>query len=163
MIPQVLEASSTRSGQAANREEWLTWAAVALRPWFAAHGYDIPLRLRIGVGALAVSHRTLGALYPQSDALGFKHITISPFVDDPATVVLILVHELIHAILPAEELHGARFQAAARALGLAAPFTRIHAEERLRRHVEGLVHKLGRYPHRAPLAEGAIYSVQGAR
>lgn len=158
MIPQVLEPPSDH--RIANREEWLTLAAVALRPWFAARGYEIPLRLRVGVGALSVSRRTLAVFYPQADMDGFRHITISPFIDDPATVVLVVAHELIHAILPVEELHGPRFQAAARAIGLRPPFTTIQAEPELMAHVQGVVRRIGRYPHRAPLPQGGVFSVR---
>jgi hypothetical protein len=159
VIPQTLRQAPDADERPWSREAWLTSAAVLLRPWFSARGYEIPLRLRVGVGALGLSQRILGVLYPERDAEGFRHITISPFIDDPATVALVLVHELIHAVLPAEELHGPRFQAAALALGLRAPFTTICASDELRAHVEGLVRKLGRYPHRAPLAQGAVFSL----
>lgn len=159
MIPQSLQPERSPA-TVANREAWLTDAAVLLRPWFSARGYEIPLRLRIGVGALGLSRRTLGVFYPQADTDGFRHITLSPFIDDSNTVVLVLVHELIHAILPAEELHGAAFRAAAVALGLTPPFAMIQAGEDLKGEVDRIVRRLGRFPHRAPLATGAIFSVR---
>lgn len=159
MIPQVLTAALAEP-RPINRETWLTHAAILLRPWFAARGYEIPLRLRLGVGALGVSRRTLGVLYPERDQEGFLHITISPFIDDPVTVVLVLVHELIHAILPSDEVHGARFRTAAARLGLQPPYTLVRAGPELTREVTRLVGRLGRYPHRAPLAAGAVFSLR---
>lgn len=131
-----------------NREQWLTHLAILLRPWFSAQGYEIPLRIRLGVGALSISRHRLGVCFP-IDRDGFQHITISPFIDDPVTVAAVLVHELIHAILPADEVHGVRFARAARALGLEGRLTTVTPSPRLRSHLEQLLRRVGPYPHRA--------------
>lgn len=160
MIPQRLP-SPPAPGALGGREAWLSGAAVLLRPWFRARGFEIPLRLRIGVGALGHSRRVLGAFFPETDADGFRHITVSPFIDDSVTVIVVLVHELVHAILPPQVLHGRAFQAAANRLGLRAPFSMIDPSEDLAEQAMRIVHTLGRYPHRAPLLGGGVFSLAG--
>lgn len=160
MIPQRLPEPAT-PGSLGGREAWLSGAAVLLRPWFAARGFEVPLRLRVGVGALGVTRRVLGIYFPETDADGFRHITVSPFIDDGATVVVVLVHELIHAILPPEALHGPVFREAAERLGLRPPYTVISASGELLEQAAQIVRRLGRYPHRAPLREGAVFSLSG--
>ncbi len=132
-----------------NREHWLTHVAVMLRPIFSRNGLEIPLRVRLGVGALAPARRTLGACYTTCDRMGFRHVTISPFIDDPVMVAAVLAHELIHAALPADEGHGPRFRAAARALGFEGRATEVTIGPALRSELEQIVGRAGRYPHAA--------------
>lgn len=150
MIPQRLSmADGVHAERTGNREQWLTNLAVLLRPWFERQGLDIPLRVRLGVGALSPSRRVLGVCHTLADRDGYRHITISPFIDDPIVVGAVLVHELIHAILPEEENHGVRFAAAARRLGFKAPFTRVAPGPELRDLLTELVRRVGPYPHKA--------------
>ena len=153
MIPQSLMLADGRPAIGKTREQWLTEVAVLLRPWFSSRGYEIPLRVRLGVGALATSHRTLGVCHCPCDRDGFQHITISPFIDDRVLVATVLVHELIHATLPPSEGHGRRFAAAARRLGLVGKPTVAEAGEDLLAHLRELVRQVGPYPHRALTTE----------
>lgn len=153
MIPQSVKADRRAEAlQTLNREQWLIEVAVLLRPWFRARGYEIPLRVRLGVGALSASRTTLGVCYPLTDRDGFRHITISPFIDDPVLVAAVVVHELIHAIFPPDELHGPRFRQAARALGFEGRLTQVLPGADLARHLQTIVRQVGAYPHRAILA-----------
>jgi hypothetical protein len=150
LIPQRLEAiAGGRVAPTINREQWLTNFAVLLRPWFRARGFEIPLRIRLGVGALSANRRVLGVCHTRLDRDGFRHITISPFFDDPVMVGAVLLHELIHAILPEKENHGQAFAAAAEKLGLLRPVTQVAPGPELRAHLQELVRQLGPYPHRA--------------
>ncbi len=152
MIAQGLIAEGgLHSRPTQNREQWLTHMAILLRPWFASRGYEIPLRIRLGVGALSLTRRVVGVCFPP-DRDGFQHITISPFIDDPVSVAAILTHELIHAMLPADEIHGRRFAAAAAALGLEGRLTTVTPGPELKAHLEQLVRRIGPYPHKAVLA-----------
>ena len=156
MIPQSLVRADGSPAIGKTREQWLTEIAVRLRPWFSLRGYEIPLRVRLGVGALGISRRTLGVCHCPGDRDGFQHITISPFIDDPVLVATVLVHELIHAILPASEGHGRLFEAAASALGLVGKPTIAAAGPELHAHLQDLVRATGPYPHRAlVLGDGA--------
>lgn len=143
MIPQSL------SGIVPNREHWLTTVAVLLRPWFAQRGLEIPLRVRLGVGALGENRRTLGACYCTADEAGYRHITISPFVDDPLVVGATLVHELIHASLSPDEGHGPRFREAAQKIGLEGRVTEANPGLALTGVLRDITRKAGPYPHKA--------------
>lgn len=147
MIPQVLVIAPGSRPIALNREQWLTHVAVLMRPWFRRHGFDIPLRVRLGVGALSPSSRTLGVCYPQVDRAGFRHVTISPFIDDPVLVAAVLAHELIHAGLPPEEGHGRRFRTVARGVGFEGRLTEITPSAAFRAELDAIVRKAGPYPH----------------
>lgn len=151
MIPRSLRLmDGSRVEHTAFREQWLTNLAVMLRPWFEARGLEIPLRIRLGVGSLSSSRRILGVCHTWADRDGFRHITISPFIDDPVLVAAVLVHELLHAILPEDEIHGRRFADAAHAVGLVSPLTQVRAGPELMVHLVELVRKAGPYPHKAP-------------
>lgn len=153
MIPQTPMARQRPDApQSSNREQWLTDVAVLLRPWFRSRGYEIPLRVRLGVGALSSNQTTLGVCYPFTDRDGFRHITVSPFIDDPVLVAAVVVHELIHAIFPPDELHGPRFRQAARALGFEGRLTQVLPGADLSAHLQAIVREVGPYPHRAILA-----------
>ena len=150
MIPQsVVLTDGFHTPRTPYREQWLTHVAVLLRAWFSQRGYEIPLRIRLGVGALSNARRTLGVCHAHLDRDGFRHITISPFIDDPMLVSATLVHELIHALLPADEIHGRRFTAAAQALGLEAPWTGVTPGVELAENLRRIVRQVGPYPHRA--------------
>lgn len=151
MIPQVA-AAGPEALSTPNREQWLTNVAVLMRPWFRSRGYEIPLRVRLGVGALSANQSTLGVCYPYTDRDGFRYITISPFIDEPVLVAAVVVHELIHAILPPEELHGPRFREAARALGFEGRLTQVVPGPDLTAQLQAIVRQVGPYPHRAILA-----------
>lgn len=148
MIFHALPMTDALCAPTRNREQWLTHVAILLRPWFSARGYEIPLRIRLGVGALSLTQRVVGVCFP-ADADGFRHITISPFIDDPITVSAVLVHELIHATPPGEEVHGPCFKVAARALGLEGRLTTVTPGEELRTHLAEIVRRVGPYPHKA--------------
>ncbi|CAN7616669.1 hypothetical protein LJR164_004626 [Phenylobacterium sp. LjRoot164] len=144
----------------AYREQWLTNLAVMLRPWFEARGLEIPLRIRLGVGSLSSSRRVLGVCHTWADRDGFRHITISPFIDNPVLVAAVLVHELLHAILPEDEIHGRRFADAARAVGLLSPVTQVEAGPELMSHLVELVRRAGPYPHKAPADPDLVMSAR---
>jgi hypothetical protein len=161
VIPQIRPASDeVQIPRTLIREQWLINLAVLLRPWFSHRGYEIPLRVRLGVGALTSNPRTLGVCHAQRDRDGFQHITISPFIDDPVVVASVLVHELIHAALPTDEVHGRRFQAAARSLGLEGRSTATVAGPDLRLHLQELIRRIGPYPHKAP-AVAPVVALRG--
>ena len=151
MIPQTAPARQ-ETLNTPNREQWLINVAVLMRPWFRSRGYESPLRVRLGVGALSASQGTLGVCYPGADRDGFRHITISPFIDDPVLVAAVLAHELIHAIFPPQELHGPRFRQAARALGFEGRLTQVVPGPQLAAVLQAIVRQVGPYPHRAILA-----------
>jgi hypothetical protein len=154
VIPQGIPSVSGRpAASAVNREQWLTHIAMLLRPWFLSHGVEIPVRVRLGVGALAFSSRTLGVCYPQVDRAGFRHVTISPFIDDPVLVAAVLAHELIHAGLPPDELHGSRFRAVARSVGFQGRLAEVTPGPEFQSELVAVAQRAGTYPHVALVAD----------
>jgi hypothetical protein len=153
LIPQhLITPDGFHAERTCNREQWLTNVAVLLRPWFSARGYEIPLRIRLGVGSLSSSRRVLGVCHSEVDRDGYRHITLSPFFDEPVLVAAVLVHELIHALLPQDERHGRRFAAAAWSLGLEGPVTQVTPGPELAAHLREIVRRVGPYPHKALVA-----------
>ena len=139
------------------REEWLTSFARKLQPWFASHGeWAIPNNLRVSCGWPIAggarspngSSRTIGQCFmaDQSKAEVFE-IFISPFLDDPIEVGATLVHEIVHAIVGAEEKHAGQFKRVAQAVGLEGKMTATHAGQDLREELGHLSASLGGYPH----------------
>jgi hypothetical protein len=89
----------------------------------------------------------LGVCYPQVDRAGFRHVTISPFIDDPMLVAAVLAHELIHAGLPPDDGHGPRFRAVAREVGFEGRLTQVTPGAAFRDEIAAIVRRAGPYPH----------------
>lgn len=135
------------------RESWLSEATEALRPHFAASGVVMPEGLRVScgwpaAGGLRERNRVIGQCWlPEAAADGIPQIFISPFLAEALPVLETLVHEIVHACLPAGAKHGPPFKRAAKAVGLEGKATATHAGEALRADLEGLAARLGEYPH----------------
>ena len=132
------------------REEWLNKAVVQLTPWFEAHGYKVPTNLRVSVGWPKGSREVIGQCFPtaMSSDEHFE-IFISPTLDEPTRVLDVLIHELIHAVLPPEVKHGKEFKKAMKDLELEGKATATVASPILVEKLAKLVEKLGDYPHKA--------------
>jgi hypothetical protein len=83
-------------------------------------------------------------------------IFISPLLNNDkakdggsARVLDVLLHEMIHAVMPEGEGHGRKFAKAAMALGLEGKPTHTTAGEALKAKLVALVKKLGPIPHAA--------------
>jgi hypothetical protein len=139
-----------------NRETWLLKAVDLLRPTFKLAGYDIPATVHVSVGfpskgALrAKGSKVLGECWkPKVSADGNSQIYINPLIADGSRVLDVLIHELIHAVLP-EAGHKKPFAAAAVKLGLDGPPKATVASEALKRELDDLIaRELGTYPHPA--------------
>ena len=94
-------------------------------------------------------------VYPQSSADGSYEIWISPKMDDVETVLIVLLHELIHATLHSWAPgagHGPRFWRLAKPLGFARPLTSATIATgpegtALRGHLSRWAVQVGDYPH----------------
>ena len=74
-------------------------------------------------------------------------IFISPIIDDSSRVLDILIHELIHAVLPTGEGHGKNFRKAALKIGLTGKMTATTASPTLINDLKKVIAKIGTYPH----------------
>jgi hypothetical protein len=118
-------------------EHWLHLFQQNLRPRFREAGYPLPGNVEIHCGypkskrALGEFHRNAAAMKrrplarltatpaPTPEAPpAAHHLFILPDLDDSRDVAAVLVHELIHAAMPASVNHQRPYQDACRALGL---------------------------------------------
>ena len=147
------------------REEWLTQALRLV----SAHlektaGIKVPTGTRVSVSLPTVRAR-VGALEPDgrggvtgrgtvgecryATAARAPSIGIPPAISDPVKVLDILVHEAIHAALGPGHGHGAAFQQAASAAGLAGKPTATVASDELRATLVKWSGRLGTFTHAA--------------
>ena len=107
------------------RERWLLDATEQMRPWFDDLNAALPTDIYISVGFPRGSRKAIGQCFPIQPATldGKPHVFISPAVSEPIEVLEILLHELVHAALPAGIGHKGPFQKLAGKLGLVKPWT----------------------------------------
>jgi len=106
------------------REAWLSAATVALRSRFATAGYPLPGKIRFAIGFPSTGRRgkRIGEhWHSTASADGTHEIYIRPDQANPAEVLGILAHELVHSAVPLGSGHGKVFKAAALAVGLSGP------------------------------------------
>jgi hypothetical protein len=140
-----------------NREEWLTRLLILLRPFFAKIGHPLPDHVRVtcgwpSKGGLSRSRRTVGECWPPAASDdGSTEIFISPCLGDALQVAETVVHEAVHAT--GAMGHRKSFSRIARAIGLRRPWRATRATLELRARLNGLISKIGPYPHATLNAE----------
>lgn len=133
------------------REGWLQAAADLLRPMIDASGAAVPpVRLSMGFPKRGGSGHVLGDCWGGdivADSIPTIHV--SPYLSDPARVLDVLAHELIHAAVGPKCGHRGEFKRVAVNLGLEGKMTATVAGEALRARLNGLLSGLGPLPHAA--------------
>jgi hypothetical protein len=133
------------------RESFLQRASTILRQSYRKHGYDLP-EVHVSIGfpskrATSKNNRCIGQCWHGADQKNGKaHLFISPVLDGPGALET-LVHEHVHAFLPAGVGHGPAFKRAMGKVGLEGKPTATHASEALQATLAKLEKKLGGYPH----------------
>ena len=118
-----------------------------LRPYFIKCKYEIPPAIQLGLGFK--NPKTLGQCFsPTCTFDGTIHVVLSVAHVDAVTTLETLVHELLHAALPDNVKHGAKFKEGMKALGLEGKATATYAAPELRLMLEKIVEELGDYPHK---------------
>ena len=133
------------------RESFLIRATTILRPQYRKHGYELPA-VFISTGfpskrATAKRNKCIGECWHgegQKDGKG--HLFISPVLDGPGALET-LVHEHVHAFLPAGVGHGPAFKRAMGKLGLVGKPSATNAGKALKAMLAKIEEKLGGYPH----------------
>lgn len=140
-----------------SREEWLRQAALRMVPMLAEIGLTLdPSVVPVSVGFPKIPHGKGAAIgvchvagaWPTDDRL--RPVFISPTLADPVMDVLpCLLHELVHAALPANVGHRAPFAKAVADLGLAGKptHTYLDPESELAAKLRAMAADLGHYPH----------------
>lgn len=136
------------------REAWLERAIDALRPRFIEIGLPLPERIHVsvgfGYGAKSESAIMLGQCWARAASEDeVNHVFVSPEVHDTAMVLMILLHELIHAADNCESGHKGRFAEAAVRLGFEGKMLDPEPSIELAVELMCLAETLGEYPHGA--------------
>jgi hypothetical protein len=131
------------------REAWLLQAIDLLRPLFLSKGHQIPEQVSVSCGFASTGNKIhIGQCWSrQSSTNECNQVFISPTVDDPVTVLDILVHELVHAVDDCQHKHGKEFKKIALSLGMKGPMRSAEAGPELKKRLEEMALKLGPYPH----------------
>lgn len=134
-----------------NREEWLIKATNRLAEKIESNGAKM-VEVRVSVGFPKASGRNSNSVIGQcfngiATADGRPQIFISPVLDESARVLDVLLHELIHAVLPIGSGHGIAFKRLAVGCGLTGQMTATVASEELKAELAEIIAELGEYPH----------------
>lgn len=135
------------------RESWLLALAHVLRPMFAAVDQVLHDKLRLACGwpssgGLGRKRATVGECFTaEASADGTCEVFISPRLAEPLKVAEVVVHELVHAVLPRHVKHGPPFVKLARRVGLVGPPHATLAGPPLAAVLADLMVPFGPYPH----------------
>lgn len=135
------------------REDWLHRAIDEVRPIFAQLGYEVPAKIHVSVGfgnggGKYESKNVLGVCWHSAHSEdGANHIFVSPTIGDTTAVVLVLLHELGHAIDNNTHGHRGPFREMMEKLGFEAPFTELHPDVVISGIAMQIAAVLGDYPH----------------
>lgn len=136
-----------------NREKWLIEATEELSAIIEESGETVPtVRVSVGFpskgGGRGGKLKTIGECHPSSMSADNLHqIFIHPTLDESARVLGVLLHELIHATLPANVGHGKEFARLATACGLEGKMTATTESAELVERLNAITEKIGQYPH----------------
>lgn len=137
------------------REAWLTEAAaiildgIIMPQVYHADLSRPPVRITVGwpKGSRG-GKKAIGQCFVRAASTdGVNEIFISPEIDQPMSILPVMVHELIHALLDCEDGHRGRFAVYAKACGLTGPMTATSAGVELGVQLAVLADALGPFPH----------------
>lgn len=132
-----------------NRESWLLAATETLRDTlFKRGGETVPVvKVSIGFPGGGSARKRIGECWnAKASADQVPQVFISPTLADPIRVLDVLVHELIHAIVP-DAGHKAPFKRIADKVGLTGKMTATVAGPELTKELGALADQLGAFPH----------------
>ena len=137
-----------------NREEWLQLMVQELRPHFKEAGVELPEKIHVSCGwpskRATTRKKAVGQCFSRSVSKGeYNEIFISPVKSDGIEVAAILAHELIHAADDCLNAHKDKFIQYAKAIGLIRPWTETHPTELFVTALQGMINRIGAYPHPA--------------
>jgi len=132
------------------RESWLRSATNELRPYFEKFGYTLPEKIRFAIAFTSGGKR--GRIpgecwHPTSSDDHHYEIIIRADMADAIEVLGILVHELVHTLLPPDIKHGKEFKTVAVRVGLEGKMRQATPTPILRERLSTLATSLGPLPH----------------
>jgi len=143
-----------------NREAWLTELGQMVQPLFKKFALK-PYRVTCGwpcKGGLGSRSRVVGECHALESSKGGHHeIFISPTLDQPLDVAGTLCHETAHVAAGIAAQHKGMFLIVCRDVGLTKGKPKsVMPGDYLNGLLEGMISKLGPYPHAALLPVGKL-------
>jgi len=136
------------------REEWLKRAVDKVKSHVESHTKrEIPpVLVSCGFpssGGAKLNNTTLGECWPSESTFdGTRQIFVNPVIKDPVKVLEVLIHELVHAVLPDDEKHGPEFKRMAKAVGLVGPAKSTSAGDELQAKLTIFAEELGEFDNK---------------
>ena len=156
--PEVIEEILAEHGPKAKyktREQWLEAAVKEVSKLFVKAGFEVPqVRVSVGwPGGRGKKANVIGQCFATKSATdSVSQIFVSPVVADPLAAVVVIAHEMIHAVDDCENGHKKKFIEIAKAIGFTPKWTVATADtitDDFKAKLEKVVEKLGTYPHAA--------------
>jgi hypothetical protein len=142
-----------------SRESWLRAATNELRPYFAGCGYPLPDNIRFAIGFPSTGRKgsRVGECWHSStSADGHFEIFIRADQSERGIVLGVLVHELVHSVVPIDAKHGKVYREAAIKIGLTGKMVHAMPGILLQKRLDELAETLGPLPHaRLDIERGA--------
>jgi len=132
------------------RESWLRAATNELRLYFERLGYKLPENIRFAIAFTSGGKRGRIAgecWHPAASEDHHFEIIIRADIAEPVHVLGVLIHELIHSLLPPEVKHGKQFREVALRVGLEGKMRHALPGPILRERLNALTASLGPLPH----------------
>ena len=140
-----------------SREEWLRAATKELRKHFEKLGHKLPEKMRFAIAFPSTGKRGRSpgeVWHPENSDDQSYEIIIRADMYDPVEVLSILVHELVHTLLPLNVKHGKEFRKIAHQVGLEGQMRQTVPTPLLRDHLQSIAKNLGELPHARLRFEG---------
>src|SRR6202521_567 len=132
------------------REGWLRAATNELRSYFTGCGYSLPDKIRFAIGFPSTGrkgNRVGECWHSSTSADDHFEIFIRADQSEPVEVLGVLVHELVHVVVPVDAKHGKRYRDAAVKIGLQGKMVHALPGILLQNRLEDLAATLGPLPH----------------
>lgn len=143
------------------REQWLIRATTLCGTRLESlAGITLPAAVRVSCGfpgGRGSSRKAVGQCWPSElSADQTREMFISPVLSNTRDILATILHECIHAALPAKVGHKGPFKRAALAVGLTGKMTATVASEALLPILDGWSAQLGAYPGAALSLAGRV-------
>ena len=136
-----------------NREEWLIKGVEELNKLITSKTTLTPKTVKVSTGFTGTrgsKNKAIGVCYAASCASdNISQIFIHPEIEDSSRALDILLHELLHAYLPANTGHKGAFKQNALKTGLTGQMTATVASKELEAELADIISRIGEYPHAA--------------
>jgi hypothetical protein len=145
-----MAADTSKKNLHDTRESWLRAASILLRPHFESCGVSLGSNLRFAIAFPSTGRRSarVGECWHSSTSEdGTFEIILRADIADPVEVLGVLVHELVHVVVPIDAGHGKLYREAATKIGLEGKMRHAMPGQLLRAKLIELAETLGPLPH----------------